>query len=79
MTIMQTVDIPADRRITLVVPREVPTGKANVIIQFPGLNAEEKNDDCEKTVYSTLSNEEAISMTGEVIKKYRAALEDLAK
>ena len=33
MTITQTIDIPADRRIT--VPREVPEGRANIIIQFP--------------------------------------------
>jgi len=33
MTITQTIEIPADRRIT--VPREVPEGKANIIIQFP--------------------------------------------
>ncbi|MCL2800838.1 MAG: hypothetical protein FWD28_03660 [Treponema sp.] len=26
MTISQTIDIPADRRITLEVPREIPTG-----------------------------------------------------
>jgi len=26
MTITQTIDIPADRRITLEVPREIPTG-----------------------------------------------------
>jgi len=71
MTITQTVDIPANRRVTIEIPREAPTGKANVIIQFPVLN--------EKTVYSTLSNEVAISMTGEVIGKYRPALEDLAK
>ena len=32
MTITQTVEIPADRRITLEVPREVPTGKT--IIAF---------------------------------------------
>ena len=32
MTITQTVEIPADRRITLEVPREVPTGRA--IIAF---------------------------------------------
>ena len=35
MTITQTVEIPADRRITLEVPREVPEGPAQVIIQFP--------------------------------------------
>jgi len=32
MTITQTVEIPADRRITLEVPREVPTGP--VILTF---------------------------------------------
>ena len=32
MTITQTIEIPADRRITLDVPREVPTGKT--IIAF---------------------------------------------
>jgi len=32
MTITQTIDIPADRRITLEVPREVPTGRT--IIAF---------------------------------------------
>jgi len=32
MTITQTIDIPADRRITLDVPREVPTGRT--IIAF---------------------------------------------
>ena len=30
MTLIQTVDIPADRRITLEVPPEIPTGKAQV-------------------------------------------------
>jgi len=37
MTITQTIDIPADRRITLEVPREVPTGKT--IIAFTPANA----------------------------------------
>ena len=37
MTITQTIEIPADRRITLEVPREVPTGP--VILTFtPALN-----------------------------------------
>ena len=39
MTITQTVDIPDSRRITLEVPREIPTGKANIII-FPVREAE---------------------------------------
>ena len=32
MTITQTIDIPADRRITLEIPREVPTGA--VVLTF---------------------------------------------
>ena len=35
MTIAQTVDIPADRRITLEIPREVTADKAYVIVKFP--------------------------------------------
>jgi len=35
MTITQTVEIPADRRVTLEVPREVPMGETTIIIQFP--------------------------------------------
>jgi len=38
MTITQTVEIPADRRITLEVPREVPTGP--VILSFTPAKAE---------------------------------------
>jgi len=35
MTIEQTVEIPADRRLIIDVPREVPDGQARIIIQFP--------------------------------------------
>jgi preprotein translocase subunit SecA len=35
MTIMQTIDIPPDRRITLDVPPQIPVGKTQLIIQFP--------------------------------------------
>jgi len=38
MTITQTVDIPeltSNRRLTIDVPREIPAGKTNVVIQFP--------------------------------------------
>ena len=38
MAITQTVEIPADRRITLEVPREVPTGP--VILTFTLANTE---------------------------------------
>ncbi|MDR1838913.1 MAG: hypothetical protein LBQ93_04920 [Treponema sp.] len=35
MTIEQTVEIPASRRLTLEIPEEVPMGTAQVFIQFP--------------------------------------------
>jgi hypothetical protein len=35
MTITQTVEIPADRRIFLEVPPHIPVGKTQLIIQFP--------------------------------------------
>jgi len=37
MTLTQTVEIPADRRVRFdfEVPREIPTGKTDVLIQFP--------------------------------------------
>jgi hypothetical protein len=41
-TIEQTVDIPADRRITIEVPREVPEGKARVELKvIPFVKKEE--------------------------------------
>ena len=44
MTITQTVEIPADRRITLEVPREVPTGP--VILSFTPARAENIQESC---------------------------------
>ena len=35
MTIEQTIEIPANRRITLEVPPEVPAGSAHITIVFP--------------------------------------------
>jgi hypothetical protein len=35
MTITQTIDITDDYEVTLKIPRSVPKGKTNVIIQFP--------------------------------------------
>lgn len=34
MTLTQTIDIPDSRRVVFDIPREMPTGKANIII-FP--------------------------------------------
>jgi preprotein translocase subunit SecA len=35
MTIEQTVEIPANHRLTIEIPREIPAGKTQVVIQFP--------------------------------------------
>jgi hypothetical protein len=35
MTITQTVDIPENHRLVIDVPREIPAGVTNVVIQFP--------------------------------------------
>ena len=35
MTITQTVEIPASHRLTIDVPREIPAGRTQVVIQFP--------------------------------------------
>ena len=70
MTITQTVDIPADRRLVIDVPPEIPTGKVTLIF---------KPTQKEETAYTALSKERAVSMTAEVIEKYRPALEELAK
>jgi hypothetical protein len=35
ITIQKTVDIPADRRLTVDVPKTVPTGKVSVVLSFP--------------------------------------------
>jgi len=45
MTITQTVEIPDNRRVHLdfEVPREVPTGRTSIILQFPVEKQEEKN------------------------------------
>ena len=70
MTITQTIEIPESRRLTIEVPPEVPTGK--VVLIFKSATDEE-------TAYTDLTKENAVSMTAEVIEKYRPALEELAK
>ena len=77
MTITQTVEIPADRRLIIEVPREVPTGK--VVLIFSPVTADAQATENEGTTYTTLSKENAVTITAEVIEKYRPALEDLAK
>ena len=48
MTITQTVDIPADRRITLEVPREIPSGP--VILTFTLVKEEKAADTKQKPI-----------------------------
>ena len=43
-TITQTVEIPADRRLTIDVPREVPIGL--VVLSFTPANAENRQESC---------------------------------
>jgi len=69
MTITQTVDIPADRRIILEVPREVPAGK--VILTFTPV--------VENPKYAAMSKEDAVSMVSDIIEQYRPVLEELVK
>jgi hypothetical protein len=40
MTIEQTVEVPADHRLILEIPREVPVGTVRVLFQFPAEDRE---------------------------------------
>jgi len=35
MTITQTVEIPENRRLIIDIPREIPTGRTSIVVQFP--------------------------------------------
>jgi len=52
MTITQTVDIPANRRLIIDVPREVPTG--SVILTFTPREAQAKEQPQERKGYGCL-------------------------
>jgi len=69
MTITQTVEIPAEGRRTIEVPREVPAGK--IILTFTPV--------AENSKYAIMSKEEALSIVSDIIEQYRPALEELAK
>ena len=71
MTITQTIEIPADRRITLEVPREVPAGR--VILSFTPVT--EKNT----IEFIDASTNEVIAAGDEILNKHIAAFEALAK
>jgi len=86
MTITQTVEIPADRRITIEVPREVPTGQADVeykIIPFVNKNTKPKTTEEEvkkiritkSMIDEMLQDETVLSLTG--ILKTEMSLDEI--
>jgi len=70
MTITQTVEIPENRKLTINIPSECPTGKANIIIQF---------SDSEKIILTDASNEEVLTTGEEILEKHIEAFKALAK
>jgi hypothetical protein len=44
VTIEQTVEIPKSRRLTFDIPKEVPIGRARVVIQFPVPKETQENE-----------------------------------
>jgi len=58
---------------------EIKTLPSNRIIEVLDFVEYIKYKDTGKTKYTDLSKEDAISMTSDVIEKYRPALEELAK
>ena len=69
MTITQTVDIPADRRIT--VPAEVPTGR--VVLTFTPVV------ETDTIIFADASTEEVMAAGDEILDKHLAAFKALAK
>jgi len=71
MTITQTVEIPANRRITLEVPRETPIGRASMeykIIPFVNKIANPKTNQTEvEKIRQLLQKEMALNGTSSVI------------
>ena len=71
MTITQTVEIPAEGRRTIEVPREVPAGK--VILTFTPMT--ESNI----VEFKDASKEEVVTIGNEILNKHISAFEALAK
>jgi hypothetical protein len=71
MTITQTVDIPADRRIVIDVPHEVPTGR--VILTFTPMT------ETEAIEFTDASDGEISAAGDEILNKHLAAFKALAK
>ena len=71
MTVIQTVEIPANRRLTIDVPSEVPPGK--VILTFTPVV------ETEKTEFVDASINDVMAAGDEIINKHIAAFKALAK
>jgi len=92
MTITQIVEIPANRRITLEVPREIPMGKAKVIVFTQSDKAAQNTEDCIFTdcplhaenppfnakVLAAIEESKAI-MKGDIQTKWYNSFEDAQK
>ncbi|GHT92767.1 hypothetical protein FACS1894140_5270 [Spirochaetia bacterium] len=87
ITLQQTVDIPASRRLTIEVPREVPVGKA--ILTFTPADASstvpETVDECPLCAVYKEPNEETLAafaegdamLRGEIPVKWHKSAEEL--
>jgi hypothetical protein len=88
MIVTQTIAIPADRRITLEVPREVPVGRA--ILTFTPATADDHDGldyegDCPLCAKSHTPNAETVAaiqegramLRGEIPVKWHTSLDDL--
>jgi len=75
MTITQTVEIPVSHRLTIDVPREIPSGRTNIIVQFPDKKRTQQEVDewvnplfgLGKTMGSTLTLDRFMEMQNEEI------------
>ncbi|GHV14816.1 hypothetical protein FACS189491_11530 [Spirochaetia bacterium] len=88
MTIEQTVEIPVSHRLTIDVPREIPAGRMQVIIQFPDpaeAVEQRSEDECPLCAIYKEPNEETIAaieegeamMRGEIPSPTFHSLEEL--
>ena len=68
MTIEQTIEIPADRRITMEVPPEIPVGKAIIaftpVANAPQVGTREKIHITKSMMEALLQDETLLSLSG---------------
>jgi len=57
MTVTQTVEIPVSHRLIIDVPREVPSGQASIIIQFPDKKEAQSPGDIYAGIHSKLDDD----------------------